>query len=196
MERLWNRNVKEVPVQSRSRQVAVTGLLMPDAVDTVTWAPDDGWRHHPKHVERFTDINKLGIVASCWTITGTYIYFTMHGPLNVNNFNFGLRTFITCAMICFRGLHVSFQKQKFISKAYNICAYGKHADLFNSISTEEKVNTRRRRAACNKYPPPPPLKKDWYNLSDTLAKEAIPNNKTYHVIWRSVRLTTVVVEKQ
>jgi hypothetical protein len=39
------------PVQSRSRQVAVTVTLMPDAVDTVTWAPDDGWRYHPKHVE-------------------------------------------------------------------------------------------------------------------------------------------------
>jgi len=69
-----------VPVQSRSRQLTV--LLMPDAVDTVTWAPDDGWRYHPKHVERFTDINKLYIVASCRTIIG--IYFTMHGPLNVN----------------------------------------------------------------------------------------------------------------
>jgi len=56
---------------------------MPDAVDTVTRAPDDGWRYHPKHVERFTDIlvNKLYIVASCWTIIG--IYFTMQGPLNL-----------------------------------------------------------------------------------------------------------------
>ena len=72
-----------VPVQSRSRQVhvAVTVLPIRDAVDTVTWAPDDGWRYHPKHVERFTDINKLYTVASCWTIIG--IYFTTHGPLNV-----------------------------------------------------------------------------------------------------------------
>ena len=38
-------------------------------------------RYQPKHVERFTDINKLYIVASCWTIIG--ICFTMHGPLNV-----------------------------------------------------------------------------------------------------------------
>jgi len=52
-----------VPIQSRSRQVAVTVLLMPDAVDTVTLAPDDGWRYHTKHVERFTDTNKLYIVA-------------------------------------------------------------------------------------------------------------------------------------
>jgi hypothetical protein len=35
---------------------------------TVIRAPDDGWRYHPKHVEQFTDINKLYIVATCWTI--------------------------------------------------------------------------------------------------------------------------------
>ena len=53
---------KSVPVQSRSRQFAVTVLPMPDAVDTVAWAPDDGWKYHTKHVERFTDINKLYMV--------------------------------------------------------------------------------------------------------------------------------------
>jgi len=26
---------------------------MPDAVDTVVYAPDDGWRYHSKHVEQF-----------------------------------------------------------------------------------------------------------------------------------------------
>ena len=40
--------------------------------DTVTRAPDDGRRYHPKHVEQFTDINKLYIVASCWIIIDTY----------------------------------------------------------------------------------------------------------------------------
>ena len=44
---------------------------MPDTVDTVIRAPDDGWRYHPKHVEQFTDINKLYIVASCWIIIDT-----------------------------------------------------------------------------------------------------------------------------
>jgi hypothetical protein len=29
---------------------------MPDAVDTVVCAPDDGWRCHPKRVEQFPDI--------------------------------------------------------------------------------------------------------------------------------------------
>jgi len=37
-----------------------------------------------KLAERFTDINKLYIIVSCWTIIG--IYFTMHGPLNVKFF--------------------------------------------------------------------------------------------------------------
>jgi hypothetical protein len=39
---------------------------MPDAVDTVVCAPDDGWKYHPKHVEQFPDINKMSNVASCW----------------------------------------------------------------------------------------------------------------------------------
>jgi hypothetical protein len=38
---------------------------MPDAVDTVVCAPDDGWKYHPKHVEQFPDINILCNVASC-----------------------------------------------------------------------------------------------------------------------------------
>ena len=61
-----------VPIQSRSRQVAVTVLLVLHEVDTVTWAADDGWRYHPKHVERFIITNKLYVVASCWTIIGIY----------------------------------------------------------------------------------------------------------------------------
>jgi len=44
---------------------------MPDTVDTVIRAPDDGWRYHPKHVEQFADINELYIVASCWRIIDT-----------------------------------------------------------------------------------------------------------------------------
>jgi hypothetical protein len=38
---------------------------IPDAVNTVVYAPDDGWRYHPKHVEQFPDINQLCKVASC-----------------------------------------------------------------------------------------------------------------------------------
>jgi hypothetical protein len=39
---------------------------IPDAVDTVVCAPDDGWKYHAKHVEQFPDINKLCNVACCW----------------------------------------------------------------------------------------------------------------------------------
>jgi hypothetical protein len=35
--------------------VFVTALQIPDAVDTVVCAPDDGWWYHPKHVEQFPD---------------------------------------------------------------------------------------------------------------------------------------------
>ena len=54
--------------------VFVTPLLLtaamrkiPDAVDTVVCAPDDGWWYYPKHVQQFSDKNKLYTVASCWT---------------------------------------------------------------------------------------------------------------------------------
>ena len=79
------------------RQVAVTISLMPVTVDTEIRAPDDGWRYHPKHVERFTDINKLHIVAYCWIIIDTY--YTMHGPLNIKNkrlFEMIVRVSSTC----------------------------------------------------------------------------------------------------
>jgi len=74
-----------VSIQSRSRQVAVTVSIIPDTVYTVIWAPDDGWWYHPKHVERFTDINKMYIAASCWIIIDTY--YTLHGPLNIKYFS-------------------------------------------------------------------------------------------------------------
>jgi hypothetical protein len=37
------------------RQAAVTAWQIPGAVDTVVWAPDDGWWYRPKHVEQFPD---------------------------------------------------------------------------------------------------------------------------------------------
>jgi hypothetical protein len=40
-------------------------LKIPDAVDTVVCAPDDGWKYHTKHVEQFPDIKKLCNFASC-----------------------------------------------------------------------------------------------------------------------------------
>jgi len=44
---------------------------IPDAVDTVVCAPNDGWRYHPKHVEQFPDkINcvKLHLVVNTKTL--------------------------------------------------------------------------------------------------------------------------------
>jgi hypothetical protein len=51
-------------------------VTLPDAVDTVVCAPDDGWRYHTKHVEQFPDINKLCKVASCWIYFGIYLRCT------------------------------------------------------------------------------------------------------------------------
>jgi hypothetical protein len=39
----------------QQRQVAVTVLQIPDVVDTVVCAPDNGWWYHPKYVEQFPD---------------------------------------------------------------------------------------------------------------------------------------------
>ena len=47
-----------VTATCRWRQVAVTVWQIPDVVDTVLGAPDDGWRYHPKHVEQFPDTKK------------------------------------------------------------------------------------------------------------------------------------------
>ena len=42
---------------------------------TQFWAPDDGRRNRLKHVEHFTEINKLCNVASCWLYLKIYIVF-------------------------------------------------------------------------------------------------------------------------
>jgi len=52
----------------------MTVWQVPDAVDSVVYAPDDGWRNCPKHVEQFTELNKLCNVASCWLSFGISIY--------------------------------------------------------------------------------------------------------------------------
>ena len=44
---------------------------IPDAVDTVVCAPDDGWRYHPKHLEQFPDkincvtLHLVGYILEC-----------------------------------------------------------------------------------------------------------------------------------
>jgi len=46
---------------SNQRQIAITVWQIPDVVDTVVCAPDDGWWYHPKHVEQFA--NKINCVV-------------------------------------------------------------------------------------------------------------------------------------
>jgi hypothetical protein len=45
-------------------------VKIPDAVDTVVCAPDDGWKYPPKYLEQFPDVNKLCKGASCWIYIG------------------------------------------------------------------------------------------------------------------------------
>jgi len=65
--------VEELEQNSNFSTIAV--WQVPDAVDTVVCAPDDGWRYHPKHVERFSDINKLCNVASFWIYIGIWLFY-------------------------------------------------------------------------------------------------------------------------
>jgi hypothetical protein len=58
---------------------------MPDAVDTVVCAPDDGWKYHSKHVEQFPDINKLRNVASCWIYEYIEILLGAHPILHISS---------------------------------------------------------------------------------------------------------------
>ena len=53
-------------------ECAVGGVQIPDAVDTVLCAPDDGWWYHPKHVEQFPHKINCVTFASCWIFIGTF----------------------------------------------------------------------------------------------------------------------------
>jgi hypothetical protein len=57
---------------------------MPDAVDTIVCAPDDGWKYHPKHVEQFPDTNKLCNFASCWIYEYIVILLGAHPILHIS----------------------------------------------------------------------------------------------------------------
>jgi hypothetical protein len=57
---------------------------IPDAVDTVVCAPDDGWKYRPKHAEQFPDTNKLFNVASCWIYGYTGILLGVHYILHIS----------------------------------------------------------------------------------------------------------------
>ena len=72
--------VEELRRSLNSSTVAIGSVMVwqvPDAVDILVCASDDGWKYHPKHVEQFTEINKLCNVASCWLYFGTYFFVYM-----------------------------------------------------------------------------------------------------------------------
>jgi len=50
---------------------------------TKFWAPDDGRKDRPKHVERFTRINNWD--KRCILLAVLYEYITMHGPTNIKS---------------------------------------------------------------------------------------------------------------
>ena len=58
---------------------------MPDAVDTVVCAPDDGWWYHPKHVDKFPDkINCVTLHLVGYVLE--YLHFMFHSEKrNCNN---------------------------------------------------------------------------------------------------------------
>jgi hypothetical protein len=53
--------------------VLIDYTILLSYVGDVFYAPDDEWSYHLKHVEQFTNINKLYSVASCWTIIEIYV---------------------------------------------------------------------------------------------------------------------------
>jgi hypothetical protein len=59
------------------RQVAVTVWQIPNAVDTVVCASDDGWWYHRKHVEQFPDkINCVTLHLVEYTFEYRLTYFS------------------------------------------------------------------------------------------------------------------------
>jgi hypothetical protein len=86
---------------------------MPDAVDTVIWYRDDGWKYHPKHVERFTDINILYRVASCSIIFDIYMSLLLSRKLkfiknkHINNSKIEIWTLLICSKLLATGYVLS-----------------------------------------------------------------------------------------
>ena len=78
---------------------AVTVWQIPDAVDTVVCAPDDGWRYHPT-CRAVSGWNKLCNVASCWTYIRIFLRCTDPWTLNTMEC-LPSRPFPTCNWIFF-----------------------------------------------------------------------------------------------
>ena len=80
------RHPQHTQTSSNSSTIAADSTVwqIPDAVDTVVCAPDDGWKYQPKHVEQFPDINKLCNVASCWIYEYIGILLGVHYILQIS----------------------------------------------------------------------------------------------------------------
>ena len=71
--------------------VLIKPLLLPVTiytfkVNTVVCAPDGGWRHHPKHEEQFSEINKPCNVASWWKYIRRQRTFRLHKMRDICNY--------------------------------------------------------------------------------------------------------------
>jgi hypothetical protein len=85
LEQVWVIYVWRTPPTAHSnQQIPVTLWQIADAVDTVVWAPVDGWKYDPKHVVQFPDINKLCNVASCCVYIGILL---AHPILHISRIN-------------------------------------------------------------------------------------------------------------
>jgi hypothetical protein len=97
--------LKSVPTLPRYRQIAVTVWQIPDAVDTVVCASDNGWKYHPKHVEQFPDIINcvtlylVGYMLECLKLIlhdcTQFIYYNEHASDNFSSKYFSLIQFKT-----------------------------------------------------------------------------------------------------
>jgi hypothetical protein len=58
------------------RQIVVTVWQIPDVVDTVVCAPNDGWRYYPKHVKQFPDkINCVTLYLVGYILEDLVLFF-------------------------------------------------------------------------------------------------------------------------
>jgi hypothetical protein len=73
---------------------------IPDAVDTVVCAPDDGWWYRPKHVEQYPDINKLCNVVSYWIYIGILL---AHPVVYISKKRVNRNKAMVCAPCCLHG---------------------------------------------------------------------------------------------
>jgi hypothetical protein len=65
-------------------------LQIPDAIDTVICAPDDGWWYHPKHLEQFPDKIKCVTLRLVGYILEHQLFFSVISETLIPSTDFGL----------------------------------------------------------------------------------------------------------